>query len=189
MTTPSSHTNSEKLFAAAFKQNLNKVKYFAYSYLKDTELAENIAQEAFIQLWKNKERINLNENVLPYLLVVARNLCLNIIKGQKCRITYANYKQQQSKESLNYAALEDSSSTSLYSKEIEQLLQAGLEKMPDTSKQAFMLSRFKNLNYQEIAQIQNVAVKTVESRMTIALKTLRKVFKDYMIFIIGWWLS
>lgn len=182
---PNLSNSIELLFAKTFEDNLYKVRYYAYSYLENEELAENIAQEAFLQLWQNKEKLNWSESVLPYLLTVTRNLCLNVIRKEKYHRDYVNYSKAQIRESLNYTALLNPSSVNLYSKEVEKLLAAALAKMDERVAETFKLIRLKGLSYTEAAKMQNVSKKTIESRITIALKILRKVFKDYLVFLIG----
>lgn len=179
----------EECFEKSFKDNLYKVQYYAYNYLKNKELSENVAQEAFLILWENRGKVNFNENVLPYLLFVTRNLSLNLLRKEKNHLAYMNYTQRQSMESLNYASLMDSSATQLYSKEIEGLLQKGMAKMPDKVKETFILCRVNGLSHKEIMDIQGISIKTIESRITIALKVLRKIFKDFIVLIIGLLLS
>lgn len=182
---PGSQYKIEPLFAKAFEENLYKVRHYAYSYLENEELAANIAQEAFLQLWQNKEKLNWEESVLPYLLTVTRNLSLNVIRKQKYHRDYINYSKAQIRESLNYTSLLHPSSVNLYSKEIEKLLATAMEQMDERISETFKLIRLKGLSYNQVAKIQNISVKTVESRITIAIKILRKVFKDYLVFLIG----
>ena len=179
----------EFLFEEAYKANLCKVKYYVYSYLNDWEQAENVAQEAFYQLWKNRDKVNFAESVLPYLLFVSKNLALNILRKEGNKKAYVDYNLTRSREILNYDALQDSSATLAYSNDIEKLLDKAINKMPNKVSETFKLSRFNGLKQSEIAKKLEVSAKTVESRMGEALKILRIVFKDFIVLIMGYFIS
>ena len=58
--------------------------------------------------------------------------------------------------------------------------------MPQKIKNSFCLNRFGNLKYEEIAKLDGVTVKTVEYRISVALRILRKKFKDYLPLFLGY---
>lgn len=176
----------QEQFEHIYIHHYNKVKFFAFSYLKDIQAAECVSQDVFVALWKDWEKIEIADNILSYLMVSAKNRCLNVLRKEKYGTDYKDINQKLSKESLNIAALTDSSSTSLYSKEIERLLFKAIEEMPNKIKSTFILSRFKHFKYEEIANIQEISVKTVEYRITNALKILRIYFKDYLLLFLGY---
>ena len=60
--------------------------------------------------------------------------------------------------------------------------------MPPKTKEAFMLNRFRNKTYSEIAQIQNVSEKNIEYRISSALKILRKAMGLLTFWTINYWL-
>jgi len=58
------------------------LKRFAYTFLKNTEQAEEIASDVLIVLWENRHKLAAIENIRVYLFVVARNKCLNVLKSR-----------------------------------------------------------------------------------------------------------
>ena len=66
---------------------------------------------------------------------------------------------------------------------IEELtirIQEAVETLPESYKEAFVMHRFKNMSYKEIAEILGVSPKTIDYRIQQALKQLRKELKDYL---------
>jgi RNA polymerase sigma-70 factor (ECF subfamily) len=55
--------------------------------------------------------------------------------------------------------------------------------LPDDLRETFLLSRFEELHYKEIADKQTISIKTVEARMSKALRILRNELKDYIAII------
>ena len=69
-----------KLFGAFFRENFPFLVMFADKYVHDMDMAADIAQEAFIQLWRFEGEFVSPEKVKGFLYTTARNLALNHIK-------------------------------------------------------------------------------------------------------------
>ncbi len=180
---------TDKTFEDAYLLHLHNVIHFANSYLKDKDAAECVAHEVFYALWVNREKIDFKSGVLPYLLVLAKNRCLNILKKENNKRKYENYESKKFQSYTNSLALNDISSTNLYSNDVEKIYKKCVDEMPDNIKSTFLLSRSKRYSNDEIAHIQGLSVKTVEKRITFSLKLLKVVLKDYLIIIVGCFIS
>lgn len=169
------------LYEDCYKSCFLKVVYYANSYLNDAEAAKDIGCEVFLTVWEKRQDIDFTIDMLPFLLVLARNKCLNRLK--KAQAEY-RYKQQAAlehqKREVNYMALSESVSMKLYSSEIKVLVKEAVEQMPEKVRETFHMNRFMRMKYSEIAVQENVSVKAVEKRMMIALRILRIKLKDYL---------
>ena len=63
--------------------------------------------------------------------------------------------------------------------ELADRINKAIQKLPEKCREIFLLCRFEELRYAEIAEKLNISVKTVEMQITIALKKLRKELSDY----------
>ena len=178
--------NKREVFSKIYAQYVRKVRYFAYSYLKDMQIAENVAHDVFVALWNKWEHIDITDNIASYLMVSAKNACLNYIRKEKHLTNYKDYSQKFTKTTIHYAALADESATLLYSKETEKIVSTCIAEMPPKIKSTFVLSRFKKMKYDEIAELQGISVKTVEFRISYALKMLRSYLKKYLASTMGY---
>lgn len=168
-------------FEECYKANLNRVVYFANSYLCDIAASHDVASEVFTKLWENKANIDFSIEILPYLMTLTKNTCLNRLKRLKIENKYKTVtRHNNDKHSLYYRSLSQITSMKIFSKEIEHILYESLEKMPVKVKETFILSRFKEMKYTEIAEELEVSIKTVEKRISQALRILRIYFKDYL---------
>ncbi len=172
---------SEEAFEGIFRQYFHKVVYYSYNYVRDMEKARNIAQDVFYQLWKHKDDVNFNDTTpLPFLLVIAKRLSLNLLRKENCNTEFFTYqKKRYTLRQFDMDALMDSSATSLYIGEVQRLFREGLDRMPESVRETFLLSRNKNMKYREIADLLNISPKTVENRISVALSVLRSVFVEY----------
>ena len=84
------------------------------------------------------------------------------------------------KLAIQISTLEACNPEELFSKEMKQLVEHALSKLPEKTRRAFMMSRYENKSMKEIAESLNVTVKGVDYHIGKALQALRKNLKDYL---------
>ncbi len=169
----------ESRFDSAFKEHYHKIRYVAVHFLKEQEQAENVAQDVFMSLWEKREEVDFTKSVLPWLVTITRNKCLNILKNKKVQQKFQDRSYNMIMD-LRVDLAESSSEFMLMNSEVEALMKESMEKMSPSIKETFLLCRFKEKKYEEVAKIQNVSVKTIEYRIMCALRILRKDLKDFL---------
>lgn len=164
--------DDELAFSTLFFQFFSPLCVFAHRYIERRETCEDIVQETFFKIWKNRKGIEINTSSRNFLLTSVRNSCIDYLRKQE---TEQSWQQREiAKSSAN--ANED-----LYSVvELEQMLNAALAKLPEKVRTVFEQNRFDGKTYSEIALEHQISVKTVEAYMTKALKHLRIELKDYL---------
>lgn len=176
---------NESAFEKVYRMYFQRVVNFINTYLNDTSLSKSIAQDTFLKLWEQRKFLRTNTSLLSYLLVIARNSCLDYLKHKQIILKYENAVQQKYKENeLNYHALRRLEIDFMTYREIEQIIQQTIEKLPPQCREVFCLSRFEDFSNQEIAEKLEISVKTVEAHITRALKILREALKDYITILI-----
>lgn len=178
-------SSKEKYLAEIYARHFYKVRYFAFHYLGDEEQARDVAQEVFIRIWDSEEKIDRDRDVLPYLITITRNICMNILKKRDVRRRYDDYTKRNFMDDINSEALGELTVSALYSEEVSKLFEASLQEMTPSVKETFLLNRIRGHKYKEIADIQNISVKTVEWRVAGAIRILQKKFKDYLPFFLS----
>lgn len=171
----------EQIFKEIYIDHFKKVESFAYKYLQNNEKAKGVAQDVFLSVWENLEKLRMEEDIVPLLFVITKFKCLNLIRKEERGQNYIHYSKQHTAHSLTCAALESETLDNLLSREVKILINKAFSKMPIQVKETFELSRNKELKYYEIAQKQNISVKTVEYRMSYAFRILREHLKDYLV--------
>lgn len=169
-----------QIFEDIYNKNIQKVISFAYSYLNDSDDAKNIAHDVFITFWKNRDNVNLKDNVLPYLFASTKNMCLNLLRKKGYASKYTEHTMREKTDYLNKLALESNSSVKIYESDVEQIINKGMELMKPKVRQTFLMSRMNGLKNREIASAEGVAESTIEARITSALMVMRKLLKDYL---------
>jgi RNA polymerase sigma-70 factor, ECF subfamily len=155
-------------FEKVFREYYAPLTLYVTSMLKDKEVAEEIVQDFFFNLWKNREHLDINTSLKSYLFQSVRNKALKYIRHENVKLKYA------AMVSENIHTLEYTYNISPFElKELETKINHVLENLPKSCSQIFKMSRFEGLKYKEIAERLSISVKTVEANMTRALNEFR----------------
>ena len=155
------------LFCALYPDLL----WYAQGLTGDDEAAEDIVQEAFVRLWDRRASIQPDRSVRAFLYVTVRRLAFNDERNARTRKTLLAMIDEPGQP----PSPDEAVSTRL----MGQRLRAWIDELPDRRREAFELSRFCGLSYQEVAGIMGLSVYTVEKHITNALKHLRQRLVDY----------
>lgn len=145
----------------------NQLVSFLKGYVSDEESIKEIIQDVFVKLWENREKINSEESLLNYIYTIAKNHVIDILR--KKRLKFVDF------ENINESELNNSNTTSetIEYKELEEIINDGINKLSDRKKEVFLLHRTDKLTYPEISEKLNISISAVEKNISSALKELR----------------
>lgn len=165
-------------FEELFKSYFTPLCSFAQKYVNDVDEAKDIVHNVFINLWNKREEIDMETSLKSYLFQGVYNRSLNFIRDHKKLVQFDT---PQSVAELNqYVESKDH----LESNEAESRINNALDDLPEKCREIFLMNRFDGLKYREIAEKLNISIKTVETQMSRALKTLRERLSDMIILLI-----
>lgn len=157
-----------KAFDELFSQYGVRIYHFTYGYLKSKEDAEEVVQEVFLRIWRNRKSIKPELSFKAYLFKIAWHFILEYFE----RATRQQaYKDQLIEESVHFTSgNEDRLNYQLLLEKVDQLI----EQLPSRQKEILIKRRKEDIPVKEIAEQLGIAPKTVENHLTEALKTIRK---------------
>jgi RNA polymerase sigma-70 factor (ECF subfamily) len=145
-------------------------------YVKTHENAEDVVEEVFVKFIRQGSKVLDIDNTAAYLFRIAKNESLNFLK--KNRHHSFRLESIENEEDFRYP-VNASPEDALQSAEFESYIERIIESFPPKRQLIFRMSREENITYKEVAELLNSSVKTIESHMTVALKTLRKAVVEY----------
>lgn len=160
--------NNQAAYEKLFLHFNDGLYHFAFSFVKDNHIAEEIVSDTFINLWRNRLRLVEIENLKAYLYVSVKNLAIKQVSRNKAQPDF----------NLDSLLLQHVSGTErtpedlMVSKEVIKQIEAAIDNLPPKCKLIFKLVREDGLKYKEIAQILNISVKTIDAQMAIAGKRI-----------------
>lgn len=148
-----------------FGRYYGRLCQYVYGLLMNKDDAEDIVQDLFLSLWKNRAKIEIRENVNGYLYRMAKHLALNYLRSKAHVDSFIRGEEQVE---LSY---ED---TELETKEFRIALYACINELPGRCKEILLLHRIQGLKQKEISEKLDISVKTIKNQIWLALQKLRR---------------
>ena len=151
-------------YEACFRTYYKQLVVFAYKIVYRQDVAEDMVQQVFLNVWEHLEQMEIDKGILSYLYQSTRNRCLNHLNSAHQSSTM--HVEEHSHEPIA------SAETGVETKELLRQIKAAIQELPEKCREVFLLSREQGLTYKEIAATLDISVKTVENQMGKALKHL-----------------
>ena len=151
-----------------FMQHYTALVMYAHKWLRSQEEAEDVVQEVFGGVCKNRESLNPEGNLKAYLYTATFNRCVSRRrKGRLPTVAIDAFREAPIGEENDIEA-------DINTAELRSAIYEEIGKLPDKCREVFLLSRKEEMSYKEIASHLNLSVKTVENHIGNALKRIRK---------------
>ena len=165
----------ERAFDALFHLHWDYVYSAAMMLMKSSVLANDVAQDTFLALWRNRERLRGIENLKGFLRTHVKFLVHKRFRRMKTEDAYLRYLQQANAASNENIEQEEY----IGLKQLETSIQEGIAKLPPQQQRAFKLSREQGLTHEQISALMGVSKKTVKDYIVRTIAFLRPFLKRY----------
>ena len=152
-----------KLFFDSFYPS---VCVYTIKFIKQSDVAEDIAIDAFIQFWKIRDHFSNIRQVRAFIYTTSRNACIN----------YLNQKKTREGILANKLKIEEISEELLIEEETYRLLHEAIERLPTRTREIILLALQGHKN-SEIAEILGVSINTIKTLKKNAYTELRQMLK------------
>jgi len=146
---------------------------FIFRYVGDREEARDLTQETFAKAYKNLGRLSDPRKFSSWLYKIALNECRMRFRRRR----WDTVPLPDSVEAALEKADQPTPEQALASKERVQLLRQTLMKLPEEQKTVILMKEYQGLKFREIAEVLDLPLSTVKSRMYLGLKTLRRLME------------
>ena len=158
----------ERALELVFKAHYAGMASFVQRFVRAPDLAEELVQDVFLKLWSKREQLAEIETFRTYLFRAARNTALNYLRRAKLERRWQEEQGVHDEPPNSFSADDDT-----VEQEVAQAVKEAIDRLPPRCREIFLLSRDGGLTYAEIARSLDISVKTVETQMGRALKSLR----------------
>ncbi len=173
---------SETTFRSLVNEYKDRVHNTCLGLLQNTEEAEEAAQDVFIEVYKSVAKFRGDSKLSTWIYRIATTKSLERIRKQKAQKRFAFIQSltggEKDYETMRHANF-DHPGVILEHKEHAQTLFMAIKDLPDSQRVAFTLHKVEGLPYQEIAEVLEISISSVESLMFRARKNLQKSLKSY----------
>lgn len=136
--------------------------------LKSQELTEELLQKLFVKIWDSREQIDPTRSFKAYVYRIAQNMVYYSFREDSRQKRLLDFVISQKSES--YSHIEEN----LIHREMEELIQAAIEKLPPKRREVYRLFRYEEKSYKEISELLHISTSTINDHLQKANKFLRE---------------
>lgn len=166
-------SGDQQALSHVFTKHYGRICSVAYRMIADKQIAEDLGQEVFMDLWNKRKQLMIKTSLGAYLSKAISNKTLNHIRDNKIKLAPDD-------KILQMPTKGGSVQQSMESEELQLKIKAAIASLPERCRMVFVLSRYQQLTYAEIAENLDISVKTVENQISKALKILKLELKPYV---------
>lgn len=164
----------ESVLAEILSAYWQPIVRYAAAHVDCPDLAQDIAQECFARLWRQRTHWLDGRSVRPFLFRVAHNLACNERRNARVRSRWViSEGVGAQRTSPSVAQIYDAEA-------LDDEATRAIDALPERRRQVFVLARLEGLSYREIAEVLGISLQTVANQMSAALAHLRKELAPYL---------
>ena len=158
---PRVRLGDELAWEAFVRRFQGRVFGLAYHYVGQAEDARDLAQEAFIHIYRNLARIPDGEGLVPWMLCLTRNACMDFFRRRKARPPAWDIPVE---ELDHWHAHEEDPGQLLHDQAREAMVHRALQELTDLNREMILLKDIQGLTLDDIATLLDIPLGTVKSR-------------------------
>jgi RNA polymerase sigma-70 factor (ECF subfamily) len=152
-----------------FQQYSSKLLAYTFSITRSRQTSEEIVEDVFFALWKNRKMLKTISNILYYLYTACKNRAINYLQREK-----KNFPIDIDTISNHYKIAYSVPESDFISKENMQKIISAIKSLPPKCQLVFKLAKEDDLSHKEIADILHISLKAIEKQLNIALTRIAK---------------
>ena len=173
MRSSKSNLCQETHFNSFYLSTVQDISNFAYYKCGDEASAMDLVQEGFAKIWQNCADIDIDK-AKTYLFTTVNNLFLNTKRHEKVVLKFVKNAPYLDRTNLNPEFL-------LEEEEFKNKLSSAIATLSEEQREVFLMNRIEEKKYREIAELLGISQKTVEKRMSGAIKIIKNQIGDFKI--------
>lgn len=159
---------SENAFLEIYRRYSGRVFSYCKRFLGNREDAMDVFQDTFVRFYQTSKEEREMTNLPGFLLKIARNLCLNILRQRKHSTELEDY--------MSFINIDKANENT----ELMNLIKNALLQLPEDYREVFILREYEGMSYNEIAEHLNISLSLVKVRLFRAKEKLREVLAPYI---------
>lgn len=159
-----------KVFRQVFDAWYDGLCQYAFTIVKEFDQAEDVVQAIFVKLWERRDSLEIKTSVRSYLFRSVYNQCINQLEHQAIKKRFD--------ASVQSSPGRDEQLPDVFPLELEDSIRKAIDTLPQQCRTIFIMSRYEELRYSEIAEKLDISVNTIQNQICKALKILRDELKD-----------
>jgi RNA polymerase sigma-70 factor (ECF subfamily) len=174
-------------YATLVKRYERRVYAVAYGMLRNSEDAQDVAQDGFIKAYRYLARFKGSSSFYTWLYRIVVNLCIDHLR-KRSRVSQVEYDDRlrrpddgaEAGADLKPSNLDANPHKSLARKELTEQMQKGLDSLSEKHRAVIVLRELEGLSYKEMAEVMECSKGTIMSRLFHARRKLQELLSEYL---------
>ncbi|MEI6752855.1 MAG: RNA polymerase sigma-70 factor [Paludibacter sp.] len=175
---------NEDAYKYLYDEYYTKLCRVANFYVRDTFVSENLVSDLIFYLWENRNNLIIRDSLNAYLFTSIRNRCFNYLNQAHVQRESSITQIQEDNLIFSIHSETDLPIGILIEKELQNVVDLAVNRLPEQTKKVFELKRYEDLSYEDISAKLNISVNTVKYHIKSALKILREELGEFLTVII-----
>ena len=170
-------------FEALFSRHCGALVSFAYRFVRNREVAEELAQEVFLRVHDAAPKYRADAKFTTWLYRIATNICLNEVRRPGFRAGHESLDSAQDPDRRPAEIVDNSRPSAdvlIQRRAISDALRKALAQLPEKQRAAFILNKYQELSYAEVAEVLGVTEKAVKSLIHRAKEALASMLQPIL---------
>ena len=163
------------LFNFFFDKYYQKLIWFALLFVKHHDAAEEVVSDVLLNIFKKREKLARSENIEGYIFISIKNQCLKYLRKNKRQVYFDDFESEADLLMTTIVSPE----YEIIEHEFSIVIKKTLESLSPKRRLVFRMIKEEGLKYLDVAKLLNLSIKTVETHMGLALKTLHYNIESY----------
>jgi len=163
------------LYNYFFNKYYPKLVWFALIYVKQHVAAEEVVSDVMFNIFKKRAKLAEMKNIEGYIFIAVKNQSLKYLKKRKRQV----FIEQFESETDLLMTTNISPEHEFLQNEFHNVVRSTIDALPRKRKLVFKLIKEDGLKYNDVAKLLDLSVKTIETHMGLALKSLREHIDQY----------
>ncbi len=159
-------------FRQVFDACYESLCHYAFTIVRDADEAEDTVQSMFLKIWEKRSDLDIKQSIRSYLFRSVYNQCMNHIEHNTVKEKHRNHMTVDMSATVAPQVFVD---------ELENKVREAIDMLPPQCRTIFLMSRYEEMRYSEIAAKLNISVNTIQNQVCKALKILRDTLKDVIV--------
>jgi RNA polymerase sigma-70 factor, ECF subfamily len=164
-------------FEALVREHHRGLCTFAARLVGSDAIAEELVQDVFLTIWRQRESWRVTGTVAGYLYGAVRNQALMHLRRER---SHRRWHEWFRREDAGGSGPPPATDTGVRLDELRVAIERAIATLPPRCREAYLLRRQHHLSYTEIAQVMRITPKTVEIQIGTALKALRVRLAEWL---------
>lgn len=162
-------------FRTLYMHYYNRLFNFAMMFLHSEAASEDVVEDVFFILWKDRSMLTAIPNFHPYIYQAVRNGCLNVLKSG-----YISKRDELPDTELQINISTETPLDDLSYKELHKAVKQAITSLPERCRLIFKMAKEDEMNHREIAETLNVKLCTVERQLLLAKAKIKEAIKPFL---------